>query len=83
MLESLGLARDCGPVRAATKGIAGPNVVQSQGLLQGFCRCTPASLILQGALVDNNTVGWIFSAILVIYAIAIGLIAAVSLVAGI
>jgi hypothetical protein len=27
------------------------------------------------ALVDNNTVGWIFSAILVIYAIAIGLIA--------
>jgi hypothetical protein len=27
------------------------------------------------ALLDNNTVGWIFSAILVMYAIAIGLIA--------
>src|SRR5215469_8044401 len=52
-------------------------VVAFDGAALGGLVCTRRWGLWLGlyALVDNNTVGWIFSSILVIYAIAIGLIA--------
>lgn len=52
-------------------------VVTFDGTALGGLVCTRRWGLWLGlyALVDNNTVGWIFSSILVIYAIAIGLIA--------